>query len=227
MPRELVRPDCGRSRTPLLALLAGGIAAGFGLGALGLALVLPAPIAAPLPPLGNHALQPAAVIMPQARIWPEAFGTPSAPEIVQWEPPEEEAYEVTDDDYIPNADHSYRLRGVVTQAIEPGESPETDDWALIESNIGTELVRVSSMLSGGETVLKITRNGVLLQGIGTEFLLSFSDDCDCVEIDGSGQYYYSDVQDEDAHNYDLLTFDYSGNDSVEDAFELTGDGGAP
>lgn len=180
MPPEPAPSARRGPRAPLLALLAGSVIAGFGLGALGLALLLPTPMAAPLPPLENRAPQSGGTNTPDARTWPAAFGTPPAPEPpapAEPEPPAEEPYEEEDEvDYLPYAEHDYRLRGMVAQASDPADAQNGGGWALIESEIGIEVVRVGSELSGGETIIEITPHGVILQGFGPEFLLSFSDD---------------------------------------------------
>lgn len=181
MPSQTAPSARRGPRAPLLALLAGGMIAGFGLGALGLALVLPAPVVAPLPQPETQAPQPGTAHTSDVRSWPAAFGTPPAPEPpapVVTESPIEEAYEDDEDDtdYLPYQEHDYRLRGMVAQAGEPEASTEGGGWALIESEIGVEVVRVGSELSGGETIIEITPHGVILQGFGPEFLLSFSDD---------------------------------------------------
>lgn len=153
--------------------------AGFGLGALGLALLLPAPEVAALPPPASPAPEPGIANAPGARSWPASFGTPPlTPAPAAPEPPVEEAYEDIEDDtdYLPYEDHDYRLRGMVAQTDGPDASSPAGGWALIESEIGVEVVRVGSELSGGETIIEITPHGVILQGFGPEFLLSFSDD---------------------------------------------------
>jgi len=146
-----------------------------------LALLLPAPTSTPLPPPEMRVPQPGTASATEARSWPAAFGTPPAPEPPAPpapEPPAEDAYEEDEEDldYLPYTEHDYRLRGMVAQAGEPGESEQGGGWALIESEIGIEVVRVGSELSGGETIIEITPYGVILQGFGPEFLLSFSDD---------------------------------------------------
>ncbi|KPQ07395.1 MAG: Type IV pilus biogenesis [Rhodobacteraceae bacterium HLUCCA12] len=157
-----------RPRAHPLALLAGGLVAGFGLASLALALLLPAPQAAPLAPAPSGQAQQD----PQAQVpepWPAAFGVEPAPETPAAEPQvEAPAPEDEEDDYQPYDYSDYSLRGMVTQ-------PE-GGWALVESTQGVEVVRVGSQLSGGERVVEITPDGVVLQGFGPAYLLSFSDD---------------------------------------------------
>lgn len=187
MPPETAPSQRQGPRAPFPALLAGGVIAGFGLGALALSLLLPAPVAAPLPPPAeNHAPRPEGSDTPEARSWPAAFGTPptSAPPAVAPQPQPEEVYEDPDEEHLPYTDHDYRLRGMVAPAGEPGDAQEWGGWALIESEIGIEVVRVGSELSGGETIIEITHHGVILQGFGPEFLLSFSEDDSYDDVGG-------------------------------------------
>lgn len=202
MPPEPAPSARRGPRAPLFALLAGGVIAGFGLGALVLALLLPAPVAAPLPPPEMRTPQPGTANPPEVRSWPAAFGTTPAPEPPAPpapEPPAEEADEEDEDDtdYLPYTEHDYRLRGMVAQAGEPGASQEGGGWALIESEIGIEVVRVGSELSGGETIIEITPYGVILQGFGPEFLLSFSDDDGYDDFGGFDSFDDSDDPDDD------------------------------
>lgn len=153
--------------------------AGFGLGTLGLALILPAPIVPPLPLPPEGRFSPASAAPPMAREWPAAFGTPPpvAPpaiaEPVAFEDDGFEPFEDDDGDYLPYTDHDYRLRGMVAHM---GDGEQGGGWALIESSIGIEVVRTGSELSGGESIVEITPHGVILQGYGAEFLLSFAHD---------------------------------------------------
>lgn len=100
------------------------------------------------------------------------------------QPLPEEAYEDDEDDYLPYAEHGYRLRGMVAQAGDRELQQGDGGWALVESEIGIEVVREGSELSGGETIIEITPYGVILQGYGAEFLLSFSDDDGYDDFDG-------------------------------------------
>ncbi|MCC5970471.1 MAG: hypothetical protein JJU15_10995 [Pararhodobacter sp.] len=182
LSRETATSVRAGHRAHPLALLAGGVIAGFGLGVLGLAQLLPVPDAAPILPLPEARValsSPAAA--PAARNWPAAFGTApepmrEAPEPVVLEAPDDVDDDDDDDDYLPYDYADYRLRGMVSE-------PE-GGWALIESERGVEVVRVGSELSGGEMVVEITDDGVLLQGFRAAFLLSFSDTSGFGEEDG-------------------------------------------
>lgn len=205
-------------RAPILALLAGGVVAGFGLGALALAVVLPAPEVSPLaPPAAPDVMHLHVDAAPSSRSWPAAFGSPPPPQVpvqVEWTPPDDlEEPPDEDDDYLPYTDHDYRLRGMVAHTAD---AEQGSGWALIESEIGIEVVRVGSELSGGETIVEITPHGVILQGFGAEFLLSFSDDDDYDDggdfnqYDGRGGYDENttdDHDDEDIHADDADVFD--------------------
>jgi len=176
LTRETASSAHAGLRAHPLALLAGGVIAGFGLGTLILALLLPAPEATPLPPPPELRSPQIGEIAPSTlpgRSWAAAFGT--APEPAPPPPPPEPAFQdepeieenFEEEDYTPYAETNYRLRGMVIE--------DDGGWALVESEIGIEVVRVGSVLSGGETIVEIIADGVILQGFGPEFLLSFSD----------------------------------------------------
>ncbi|WP_333830397.1 hypothetical protein [Pararhodobacter sp.] len=221
-------------RAPFLGLLAGGVVAGFGLGALALALLLPAPQPMPLPGIlvQTRMDQPLApdTALP-SRLWPAAFGTPPRPATPQpaFAPSPAPADDTDEEEeYLPYTDYDYLLRGMVAQ--------EGGGWALIESEIGVEVVRVGSELSGGETVIEITPHGVILQGYGPEFLLSFSDDADYDIEDGISRFSVSDALDDggaygpedgpDPYAEDDFDEDF-GKGSEEDPEEYTQDDNPP
>lgn len=163
-------------RAAPVALLVAGAVAGFGVGALILAMIQPAPQAAPIPPLAAMPSAPSAEPAKSAasRTWAAAFGLVPSPAAMQpLEPVEEfappdEPYLDDDDDFDDGFTESeYLLRGMVNEG--------GGGWALIEGEMGIEVVRVGSVLSGGESVIEITQDGVVLQGYGAEFLLSFSE----------------------------------------------------
>lgn len=235
LPRETASSARAGHRAPLLALLAGSVIAGFGLGALGLAMLLPAPqpSALPLPP-ESRVSSMVAPASPGVRGWPAAFGT--APEIapVQWTQPED--MDVVDD-ALPFVEADYRLRGVVIE--------DDGGWALVQSPTGIEVVSAGSALSGGETIVSISQHGVVLEEGGLEFLLAFGEfdlpttavntasrrsneartrtsrtsdrrdeDADYV-YDDDYDYDEDDAYDEDDYNYDD-DYDYEDDDNYDD-----------
>lgn len=147
-----------------LTLLA-AVLTGFGLGTLALGLAHPVPEVAELPPPEATAQGQVATLETDGTSppWPEAFGAPP-PDAPPLPEPEDEP-EPTEEAPPPDPEPDYILRGVVTD-------PE-GGWVLLEGSQGIELARMGEQLSGGEWVTEITRDAVILEYAGEDFLIEF------------------------------------------------------
>ena len=137
--------------------------AGFGLGTLALSLTRPVPEVTLLPPpeaTAQAEADPDPAPGP-ARPWPDAFGTrvAAAPEEPDPAPPPPPP--AAPEPAAP----AYTLRGTVTDGA--------GGWVLADGPEGIELVRLGSRLSGGERVVDITAEGVLLERNGRLYDIVF------------------------------------------------------
>lgn len=143
------------------ALLLGGVAGGFGLAALALAMTDPTERhVAALPPL-QHAQAEPRTAGDASREWPPLFGTPAEPE------PEPVSAEV-ETGPPPLAPLDARLRGLALD--------EEGGWALIEQGDQVLLVRPGSALTEDYTVDAILRDGVLIASREGSETLGFDED---------------------------------------------------
>ncbi len=156
----------GRASLVLSALAA--VLAGFGLGTLALSLTRPVPEIALLPPVALSApIEAEAEAEPAAgpdRPWPHAFGTPvvAAPDEPE---PEPAAAPPPPEAPPPPPAPAYTLRGTITDGA--------GGWVLADGPDGIELVRLGRRLSGGELVIDISAEGVVLERDGRLYDIDF------------------------------------------------------
>lgn len=163
------------TRAALALLLPAAVVAGFGLGLLALGFVRPTSQVA-LPPLpsaqpqiaGNDAadVQSPRTVHP---IWGAAFGEPTP--VATPQPPEPEPIQQPEFDEPDSYDTSmYVLRGLVQD--------ENGGWGLLETDIGSMVVRPGDILEGGEEVLQITAEGIEIGIFDEVYLIGFDDDAE-------------------------------------------------
>lgn len=162
-PGSRVPARAARASLVLSALAA--VLAGFGLGTLALSLTRPVPEIALLPPVALSApIEAEAEAEPTPgpeRPWPHAFGppvvaVPDEPEPAAPPPPPETP---------PPPAPAYTLRGTITDGA--------GGWVLADGPDGIELVRLGRRLSGGELVIDISAEGMVLERDGRLYDIGF------------------------------------------------------